>query len=262
MNQKQLEKEWLKIIKAEGRYIDANRHKKEAGWQKKLDKLVPAKLSETMNAAFAKAFEMIFEKGTELIEKTYNKEKREKEHAVDAYAAKVLNNRKTMKVFGKKAKASQNVSTLLAAVEGIGMGAVGAGLPDIPVFLSVLLRSIYEIAIIYGFSYENEREQIFILKMIETALAHEKELIEGNVELNAWLKEPTDFAISKEEQIKKTSLALSNELLYLKFVQGMPIIGIAGGLSDVVYQKKITDFVGLKYKRRFLVENREKPLDK
>lgn len=106
------------------------------------------------------------------------------------------------------------------------------------------------------------QEQIFILKIIETALAHEKELVEGNVELNSWLKSPAEFEISKEEQMKRTSMALSEELLYLKFVQGAPVVGVVGGVSDVVYQKKITDFAELKYRRRFLAENREKPLDK
>ena len=41
-----------------------------------------------------------------------------------------------------------------------------------------MLKIIYEIATIYGFSYDNELEQICILKMIETALAHENELVE------------------------------------------------------------------------------------
>lgn len=262
MNQKQLEKEWIKIIKAEGKYIDANLQKKEFGWQKKIERFVPEKLSDTMNTAFYKAFEMIFEKGTGIIEKVYNKEKREKEHAVDAYAAEIFGSRKTMKTFGKKARASKTVNNLISTVEGIGMGVVGAGLPDIPVFLSVLLKSIYEIATIYGFSYDSEQEQIFILKTIEIALAHEKELIEGNVELNSWLKSPTAFEVSKEEQMKRTSLALSNELLYLKFVQGAPVVGVVGGVSDVIYQKKITDYAELKYRRRFLTEKREKPLDK
>ena len=262
MNQKQLEKEWIKIIKAEGKYIDVNLHKKEAGWQKKIDRFVPEKLSDTMNAAFYKAFEMIFEKGTGIIEKVYNKEKREKEHAVNAYAAELFDSRKTMKVFGKKAKSSKNINNLISAVEGIGMGVVGAGLPDIPVFISVLLKSIYEIATIYGFSYDSEQEQIFILKIIETALTHEQELVEGNAELNSWLKSPAEFTITKEEQMKRTSSALSNELLYLKFVQGAPVVGVVGGVSDVIYQKKITDYAELKYRRRFLTEKREKPLDK
>ena len=201
MNQKQLEKEWIKIIKAEGKYVDA-------------------------------------------------------------YAAEIFGSRKSMKVFSKKAKSSKNRNNLISAVEGIGMGVVGAGLPDIPVFISVLLKSIYEIATIYGFSYDSVQEQIFILKIIETALAHERELIEGNVELNSWLKSEEEFEITKEEQMKRTSLALSDELLYLKFVQGAPVIGVVGGVSDVIYQKKITDYAELKYRRRFLNEKRENSLDK
>ena len=197
-----------------------------------------------------------FEKGAGIIEKTYNKEKREKEHQINAYAAETMGTRKSLKVFGKQAKASKNMNTLLSAVEGVGMGVAGAGLPDIPVFLAVLLRSIYEIAVIYGFEYDSEQEQIFILKVIETALAHEKELLEQNAELNRWIKTPYEFAVTKEEQMKKASLALSDEMLYLKFVQGAPVIGVIGGVSDVIYQKKITDYAELKYKRRFLAGKR------
>ena len=256
MNQRQIEKEWIKIIKFEGKFIDKNLHKKEAGWQQKLEKFVPEKLSENLNTAFYKAFEMIFEKGTGLIEKTYAKEKRQKEHQINAYAAETLGSRKSIKAFGKQAKASKNVSALLSTVEGVGMGVAGAGLPDIPVFLTVLLRSIYEISVIYGFNYDTDQEQIFILKIIETALAHEQELLEQNAELNRWIKTPYEFAITKEEQIKRTSLALSNEMLYLKFIQGAPVIGVVGGVSDVVYQKKITDYAEMKYRRRFLAGKR------
>ena len=52
--------------------------------------------------------------------------------------------------------------------------------------------------------------------------------------------------------MQNTSYALSEELLYLKFVQGVPVVGILGGVSDIIYQKKITDYAALKYKRRFL----------
>lgn len=256
MNQKQIEKEWKRLIKLEEKFINHNVEKKEKEWQNKLEKFVPEKLSGTLNTAFYKAFELIFEKGTGLIEKTYNKEKREQDYKINEYAAELKNNRKTMKVFGKQAKASQNLNMAISAVEGIGMGAAGAGLPDIPVFLGVLLKSIYETALIYGFAYDTEQEQIFILKMIETALAREDELLESNAELNKWIEAPQIFEISKTEQIKRTSAALANEMLYLKFVQGIPIVGMAGGLSDVVYQKKITDYAQMKYKRRFLIRKK------
>ena len=184
------------------------------------------------------------------------------------------------------------------------MGLLGMGLPDIPLFLGVLLKSIYEIAVSYGFSYDTEEEQIFILKMIETALSHGNELMKGNVDLNLWMERqdrrdssgvgaPEKKAVSPEEnaevpeersevtagesemakeerktegvslsrteQIRRTSDALSRELLYLKFVQGIPVVGVVGGLSDMVYQKKISDFAAVKYKRRFLAK--KKPQD-
>ena len=45
---------------------------------------------------------------------------------------------------------------------------------------------------------------------------------------------------------------LSKELLYMKFVQGLPIIGAVGGAYDYVYMNKISKYAQLKYKRRFL----------
>ncbi len=252
MNQKQIEKEYGRLVKAEGNFIQRNLHVKTAGWQEKISRFVPEKLSGTLNTAFFKAFELIFEKGTGIIEKTYNREKKEQDYKINEYAADLKNNRKSLRAFGKQANVSKNINMAISTVEGVGMGVLGMGLPDIPVFLAVLLKSIYEIALSYGFHYDTEEEQIFILKMIETALLHEDALIKGNVELNSWMKEPKPFEISRTEQIRKTSDALSNELLYLKFVQGAPIIGVVGGLSDMVYQKKITDYAAIKYKRRFL----------
>lgn len=252
MNQKQIQKEMGKLIKAEGSFINKNLHVKTGGWQEKISRFVPEKLTNTLNTAFFKAFELIFEKGTGIIEKTYNREKKEQDYKINEYTAELRNNRKSIRTFGKKAAGSKNLNMALSTVEGVGMGVLGLGIPDIPVFLAVLLKSIYEIALTYGFDYDSEKEQIFILKMIEVSLSHEEELMQGNMELNSWIKTPEEFEISRTEQIRRTSDALSKELLYLKFVQGMPVVGIVGGLSDMVYQKKITDYAAMKYKRRFL----------
>ena len=162
-----------------------------------------------------------------------------------------------MRAFSKQASVSKIINMAISTLEGVGMGVLGLGIPDIPVFLAVLLKSIYEIALSYGFHYDSEEEQIFILRIIETALSHEEDLMTGNMELNSWLKEPKPFEISRTEQIRRTSDALSEEMLYLKFVQGMPVIGVVGGLSDMVYQKKITDYAAIKYMRRFLEGKKE-----
>lgn len=55
------------------------------------------------------------------------------------------------------------------------MGFLGMGLPDIPVFLGVLLRSIYEIALSFGFSYDTEEEQKVRLWFLKKIRLHRPE---------------------------------------------------------------------------------------
>lgn len=258
MQKKHVEKEWQQMLRAEQAFLNRNMQARGVGWQDKIAKFVPQKLESTLNAAFYKAFELIFDKGTGVIEKTYQKEKKEQNYKINAYAADVRNTRRSLRAFGREAAASKNLNMAVSTVEGVGMGLLGMGLPDIPLFLSVLLKSIYEIALSYGFSYDTKDEQIFILKLIEAALSHDKELAERNMELNLWMqREKTDSEAEWSVQIRSTSDALSKELLYLKFVQGIPVVGVIGGLSDMVYQKKISDYAALKYKRRFLETRRE-----
>ena len=38
----------------------------------------------------------------------------------------------------------------------------------------------------------------------------------------------------------------------MKFLQGIPIVGAVGGFYDAIYMKRITKYVNLKYKKRFL----------
>ena len=152
----------------------------------------------------------------------------------------------------KRAGASRNLNLAVSAVEGVGMGFFGLGLPDIPLFLGVLLKSIYEVALSYGYTYDTQEVQIFILKLIETALSHGEQLAQNNMELNLWMREERTFSISRNEQIRRTSDALAGELLYLKFVQGLPVVGMVGGVSDMVYQKRISDYAAVKYKDVFL----------
>lgn len=255
MNQKQLEKEWKSLTKAENAFLTKAMPVREVQWQKKVEKYMPEKLENTLNKAFCKAFEIIFENGTIFIEKTYDRQKREQDYKINEFAANLKNNAKTVRTFGRKAMGSRMVNSAISAVEGIGMGILGMGLPDIPLFLSVLLKSIYELALDYGFSYDTEEEQLFILKLIETALLHGDALVKSDAAIDEWIVGNRIFDMDRHSQIERTSNELSREMLYLKFVQGVPVVGVLGGMSDVIYQKKITDYAALKYKRRFLEKN-------
>ena len=64
--------------------------------------------------------------------------------------------------------------------------------------------------------------------------------------------ESHDTASLRTSLMQQASHALSSELLYMKFLQGIPIAGIIGGVYDAVYLKRIADYADMKYKRRFL----------
>lgn len=253
--QNRWEKEWTALEKKEARYLMRRREEKtSSALQQKLEEKIPEKLEETLNTAFIKAFDLVFEKGTGLIEKTYNKDQQKTDYQVREYAAGLKESRKTVKAFGRQSQGTRMKNLMISGVEGVGLGLLGIGLPDIPLFTAVILKSVYEIALSYGFEYESEKEQWFILKMLETALKKGEELERNNSLLNAWIDQNGigETVKGRKEQSKETAAALAEALLYMKFLQGIPVVGIAGGAADTVYLKKITDYAELKYKRRFL----------
>lgn len=249
-----LEKEWVKVEKDERAFVSKQLNKEESKLNKLLADKVPENLQNTLDAAFAKAFHAVFEKGTDLIERTYKKEEIEKDYKINAYAAAIKENKKTLKAFSKKASGAGKSNLLLSGASGIGMGVLGVGIPDIVVFTSLMLRSVYEIALNYGFDYKSTEEKKFILLMIQGAVAHDTKVLKINDELNYYMEYGTFIsAIQLEECIKETARCLSKELLYMKFLQGIPLVGAVGGAYDVVYLKQINKFAELKYRRRFLV---------
>lgn len=263
------ENEWRLQELREESFLVKHVMDKTTKWMRLAEKKMPDTLQSTLESGFNKAFVMVFEKGAALIEKTYNKDKqesvfKENEKALDSQEF----NTKTVKKFERQAKRTIYKNLAITSVEGVGMGLAGVGIPDIPIFVSVLLKSIYEIAISYGFSYTSEKEKLFILKIIEAALKSGDSLRKKNEEVDKlierYYKEETipeqvgemdEFVVELQvmRQIDRSAEALSHELLYGKFVQGMTFVGVIGGTADFTCLKRVTDYAALKYKRRFLL---------
>lgn len=241
-----------KLKKQEEKFLAKNREQKELPLNRFLQDKIPEKLQGTLEAAFAKAFSLIFEKGTGIIEKTYQKEELEKRSAIRQYAADVRGDRKSLKNFSRRAAGTGAGNTLASAAAGVGMGLLGIGIPDIPVLTGMMLRSIYETALHYGFSYDTEEEKRFILLLIQGAMTHGERLERVNEELNFFM-EHGSFSQEEgmEELIRDTAGLLSDELLYMKFLQGIPIAGVIGGAGDAVYMSRVSEYARLKYHRRF-----------
>ena len=245
--------EWEKIEKQEKRFRKERAERKEATWQQMLEEKVPDQLQKTLDFAFCKAFAAVFEKGTGMIEKTYKKEETEREYKVRAYSLSLKEDKNSLRAFSKQAKRSGTKNVLLSGVEGVGLGILGIGIPDIPLLTAMMLKSVYQISLHYGIEYDTELERYFIMELIRGSFAYgeEYEEIERNIETFLFHETLPENYIRKE-QIIKTSAAVSRELVYMKFLQGIPVIGVVGGVFDAVYVRQLVRYANLKYRKRFL----------
>ena len=245
--------EWEKIEKQEKRFRKERAERKEAAWQQMLEEKVPDQLQKTLDFAFCKAFAAVFEKGTGVIEKTYKKEETEREYKVRAYSLSLKEDKNSLRAFSKQAKRSGTKNVLLSGVEGVGLGILGIGIPDIPLLTAMMLKSVYQISLYYGIEYDTELERYFIMELIRGSFAYgeEYEEIERNIETFLFHETLPENYIRKE-QIIKTSAAVSRELVYMKFLQGIPVIGVVGGVFDAVYVRQLVRYANLKYRKRFL----------
>lgn len=221
----------------------------------KLQDKIPAKLKSTLDAAFYKGFQLVFDKGTAIIEKTYNKERIEMEHDIKDYALNKKFSKKHVKQLDKHSKQATLLNTSFSALEGGIMGLLGIGLPDIPLFLSVIMKTIYEIALSYGFPYDTSEERAYILLLIRAAVAGEEKMLSYNKEVDA-LGDRLDRGLvvdmDLEEQMKHTADVLSDALLTAKFIQGIPLVGAVGGVVNYTILNRISKYATVKYKKRYL----------
>lgn len=221
----------------------------------KVESKVPETLKKSLDKAFYKAFQVIFEKGSKYIEKLYNKSKLQFDHNINDLKLNRYVNNRSIKRLDKQAKKSQIINTSISTIEGAGLGLLGMGLPDIPLFTSMILKTIYEISLSYGYLYEIEEEKVYILNLINAALTsdetqrkynHKVDLIADKIDNHVQF----NYDINKE--ILNTSKILSDSMLTSKFVQGIPIVGVVGSIANYKILNKISNYSTIKYKKRYL----------
>lgn len=255
----EFEKEWKRQLAAEEKYVAGRSVRGDSKLNTLLREKVPEKLRETLNTGFAKAFELIFKKGTGIIEKTYNRKDIERSSRVSRIIAANNPTRRSISKAAGSSSAAKIKNTLLSGAAGVGMGIVGVGIPDIPVFTAMLLKSIYEIALGYGYDYDSAEEKYFILMLIGAAVVYGDELKAADARVNYFIEngaQPDEETIKTEMKI--AAEGLSGELLYMKFLQGIPIVGVVGGAYDAIYIDRISKYADMKYKHRFLNDIRKK----
>ncbi|MDO4531722.1 MAG: EcsC family protein [Bacillota bacterium] len=224
----------------------------------KIEERIPEKLETTLNWAFYRAFLLLFEKGTVVIEKTFKGEELQLEFQVNNFRVDQKPTKHSIRKVEAAGRKSKLLSSAVTTVEGIGLGALGIGIPDIPVFLSVLLRGMYETAASYGYDYNKREEQILILRIITAGLSDGAEKRQADKRVEEWMGfVPAEKLYSFEEEVEEASRKLAEVMLMAKFVQGIPLIGAAGGLSNPFVYQKVLQYATLKYKKRYLAVKRK-----
>jgi len=258
MKKRPIEIEWDKFKKKEHRYKARRMNKKRS--KRALEKIVPIRVQNALASAFHKGFEAVFSEGNFLIGKTVSSKKHKTRYETNSHKLATQQKRKNIRAFRKRAKTSNQSNILLSGAEGFVLGLLGIGVPDIPIFIGNILKSLYQIALDFGYDYSSEKERIFVLKLIQAALQTGSQFANLDAEVDA-LVEASEFTYSdayKKDIMKEAANALSDHLLYAKFIQGIPVVGVTGGVVNMYCMNRITKYAALKYEKRFLSEQLKK----
>lgn len=251
---KAIQKELLVVIKQENKMEKAALAARPAGWKTALEEKLPTKVYTGLEKAFCKGFSVVFSKGRSIIEKSYRKDTILEDHSIREYALQVKGGRKQLRQISKTAKRSELRNLAITTVEGVGLGALGIGMPDIVLFISAMLKGVYETALNYGYDYIPREEQILILKMMAASLSTGEEWQQRSQEIDN-LMAGAECDTSEEayqEQLRDTAAVFAVDMLLLKFIQGLPLVGIIGGAANPIYYRKVLRYVQLKYRKRYL----------
>lgn len=253
------EKEWAQLSRRRRAYRVRNARRPPSRLNRFLSDKVPDKLQDTLDGAFVKAFGLIFEKGSPILEKTFNRQSALQQHQINQFAADVKGDRRSLRAFSRRAEAAGAVNLALSGVEGMALGVLGIGLPDIPLFAGMLLRSLYETSAHYGYPHDTPEERYYQLKLIEGALSYGPELEACTAALDQFAVRPAlPQGYDQGAQIARTARALSQELLCLKFLQGIPLVGLVGGAYDAIYLGRVQRYAQLNYQYRLLLDRRRR----
>lgn len=253
--EKALQKELRVVEKQEKKLQQAFVKAKDPAWKTAVGDKIPKKVYTGLESTFCKGFSLVFNQGRVVIEKSYNKENLKNDHTIRDFAVQLKGGRKELKALHKSAKKADGVNMVVTTAEGLALGALGIGMPDIVLFISTLLKGVYETVLNYGYDYDSTEEQYIMLNMMAASLITGEARIEWDEMVDGLIAEPPDKVSREvvEEQIRETASVFAMDMLLLKFIQGMPVIGLLGGLGNPIYYNRVLKYVQLKYRKRYLL---------
>lgn len=225
------------------------------GWRENLEQKIPDKLEDTLCKAFVKAFKAVFHSGKTLIDKTYDSEALELEYRDMINGIAEKGDRTMLKKLRRGGNKRHFKAMGVATTEGVGLGLLGIGIPDVPVLIANLIRICTMSAKSHGVDIQQESEQLYMLLLIELVAKPTEERAAVNEKLNRLAKaidQNETFAIDLQSQMDETAESLAAAMLFSHFVMGLPIVGVAGGLYNTVIVSQLHRLAEMKYQMRLL----------
>ena len=219
-------------------------------WRSAAASRIPEKAEAALRAAFARAFALLFERPA-LLEYGVRPDELAALFSARDAAFDARPGRASLRRLGSGARRANSLKAAASAVEGVALGALGIGLPDIVLFLALLMRGVRATARSWGFGCDTAAERLYMLRLMRCALSRGGERAALSAGLDDGAREPAPGEF--ELELRRTADAFALGLLTLKFVQGIPLAGAAAGAANPVYYRKITRYAELKYQKRYLM---------
>lgn len=255
---KLLIKEMQDVEKKENKFLRYTVREADENKRSLRDK-IPQKTYDALEKAFEKGFKLIFEKGGGVIESTGSLEKAREEGERLNESLERMIHPDTLKSVDKAAGSRVASSKFAGTADGTVLGVFGMGMPDIPIFLGLLLKSCYEIAAAYGFDYRDPRERKYTIAVMKTAFSREEDRVTASREcddLAGIMERGEEFEREiTDDDMKDIAEVLATEMLVAKFLQGFTFFGVVGGAFNYNMMSKISKAARLKYKKRFLYKH-------
>lgn len=156
----------------------------------------------------------------------------------------------------RNAKRGRGRLRFLTFLEGGGFESFGLGFPNLPLFTSSIIMTIYEVGRSFGFKGVTGKDLYFLLKVAEFAFEpNEKKLRELMYLAKLTDSRHLDKKIDLDKAIEDTSKSLSMNLPYQK-AKNKNFPRLSSGLTNEKMLRVILDVASFAYELRYLGENR------
>lgn len=210
---------------------------------------------EALDAAFSKSLRLLLDPERQLMQKLVNREALEKRfHQLDQLVDrdpgfKALGNieREVGLICGGGMSA--------AALEGAGLGSLGVGNPEVILLSALMLRSLYEMALIYGVSVDRPWEKDLALMVLSAAFASGDDAYRDERDLSRALDSLADgqpITIDRDRRIRQAAGRMAQSMSLQKFIQGIPVVGISGMFFNTAAMTRLSSLSRCVYKYRYL----------